>query len=332
MEVLSKIMQSEEGFKLRFPYKPLNWVAGLDTDYEFEVDGFQGLMRAEKPYLVIEIHPFSTEQEAIDFIPRIWDALARMAVERGNSFVANMTTGDVTYATDPIKAAENLSKIFGISNTEPVHGLVNGDVPIVFPVGKNIRKLKVGEPNVTVTSPAEIYAPAFVSMLSQFKGGTAYNDERLHTAIDLLCGIQQENSLRAKFLTCVIALEVLAIKLPKHAIVQELLDELGAKVVGIITDYDSHSDEYHALESLQREVLFRKEASLRSSIRRLVLDGLSDLPDDELNARAKEMVLAYDVRGALAHDGIVPEPELHKAYGIANGVLLDILKRRLNIA
>lgn len=331
MEELPRIMNSDEGFELRFPYKPLHWVTGLDADYEFEVDGLQGLIRAEKPFLVVKLRSFSAEQEALDFIPRIWDALARLAVERGSGFVADMTTDNVTYAADPDKAAENLSKSFGVPNTGPVHGIVNGNLPSVIPLGKTIRTLKAGELTATVTSSAEMYAPAFVSALSQSKGGAIYNDERLHTAIDLLCDIQREVSLRSKFLTCVIALEVLSTRLRKHAVVQELLDELDVKVKRKIKDYDSKSDEYHALESLQRELLYRREASLRSSIRRLVLDGLSDLPDNELQARIKDVVWAYDIRGSLVHDGVVPENDLHNANRIAYEVLTDLLKRRLGI-
>lgn len=324
-------MNSDEGFELRFPYKPLHWVTGLDADYEFEVDGLQGLIRAEKPYLVVKLRPFSTEQDALDSIPRIWGALAQLAVELGSGFIADMTTDSVTYTDDPDKAAESLSKSFGVPNTGPVHGIVNGNLPSVIPLGKTIRTLKAGELTAAVTSSAEMYAPAFVSALSLSKGEIIYNNERLHTAIDLLCDIQREISLRSKFLTCVIALEVLSTRLKKHATVQQLLDELDSKVKAQIGDCDSKSDEYEALESLQRELVYKREASLRSSMRRLMLDGLSDLPENELRARAKEVVWAYDIRGSLVHDGVVPETKLHKAHDIAYKALIDLLKRKMGI-
>lgn len=322
-------MSHEHGYELRFPFRPLHWVTGFERDYEFEVDGHQGLIRDEKPYLVIKVRSFATEQEAQDFMPRIWDALAWVAIELRTGFIADMTTDSVTYAADPEIAAKNLSKNFDLPNTGPVHGIVNGHLPSVLPLGKTIRTLKMGEATATVTWSADKYAPAFAHALNQTKAGTLYNDERLHTAIDLLCDIQRESSVRSKFLTCIIALEVLSTPLKKHAVVQQLLDELDARVEEQIKIYDSKSDEYHALESMRRELLYRREASLRSSIRKLVLDGLGDLLESEVEARAKEVVRAYDVRGRLVHDGVVPENELHQAYDAAYEALLDLLKRKL---
>ena len=61
----------------------------------------------------------------------------------------------------------------------------------------------------------------------------------------------------------------------KHEIAQYLLDELNEKVENQMLLYEHNSDEYSTLKSIQRELVFRREASLRSSIRKLMLGGLA---------------------------------------------------------
>jgi hypothetical protein len=204
-------------------------------------------------------------------------------------------------------------------------------MPSVIPIGKNIRTLKVGEITVTVTYSAEKYAPALAKALSQTNIGILYSDEKLRTAIELLSDSQRESSVRSKFLTCIIALEVLSNPVMKHAVARWLLDDLNARIEEQLRPYGDDSDERHALESLQRELIFRREASLRSSIRKLILDSLKDLSENDLIARSKEVVWAYDVRGNLVHDGTVPATDLHRAYDIAYQTLIDLLVRKIGI-
>ena len=63
---------------------------------------------------------------------------------------------------------------------------------------------------------AEKYTPALVSALSNPSPTTLYHDEKTRTAIGLFSDIQRETFPRSRFLTCIIALEVLASPLRKH--------------------------------------------------------------------------------------------------------------------
>jgi hypothetical protein len=324
-------MMSESNYALRFPFKPLHWVTGLETEYEFVVEGLQCRLLADKPHLVMKVQPFATEQEALAYIPRLWGALAWTSVELRTGFIVEMQTDAVTYYKDPLEAARNFEKSFGLSNQEPVHGMISGDMPGVIPIGKNIRTLKGGDISGTVTYSMVKYAPALAKAMSQANIGTLYGDEKLRTAIELLSDAQRENSIRSKFLTCIIALEVLANPVMKHAVVQRLLNDLNAKIEEELPIYDAQSDEHHALKSLQRELVFRREASLRSSVRKLVLDGLKDLSENERITRSKDVVWAYNLRGRLVHDGKVPTDDLHRAHDIAYQILIDLLAREIGI-
>lgn len=324
-------MLPENNYALRFPFKPLHWVTGLETAYKIRVDGLQGRLVDEKPYLVVQVQPFSTEQEALAYLPRLWGALACLSVELRTGFIAETSVDSVTYAEDPIAVAANLEQSLGIPNKGPVHGIANGHLPSVIPIGKNIRMGKVGEPTISVTLPAEKYAPAFEKALRQPNIETLYSDAKLRTAIELLSDTQRANSMKSKFLTCIIALEVLTEPIEKHAVAQSLLDDLDARIKQQLPSYAKDSDEHHALESLQRELIFRREASVRSSIRQLILDGLNDLSESARNARSTEVVKAYDLRSRLVHDGTVPPTDLVRAYKVAYQTLLDLLARKIVI-
>lgn len=322
-------MISENNYALRFPFKPLHWVTGLETNYEFTVGDLQCFLLAEKPHLVIKVQPFSTEQEALAYIPRLWGALAWISVELRTGFVVETQVDSVTHVEDPAQAATNIEKSLGLPNRGPVHGVVNGHMPSVIPIGKNIRAFKIGEATLTVSYSAEKYAPALARAIGQPNIETLYTDEKLRTAIELLSDAQREISVRSKFLTFIIALEVLATPTVKHVVAQRLLDDFNSRIEEQLITYSVSSDERHALESLQRELVFRREASLRSSIRKLILDGLKDLPGDNLSMRGKEVVWAYDLRGTLVHDGTVPTADLHRAHEIVYQALIDLLARKL---
>jgi hypothetical protein len=128
------------------------------------------------------------------------------------------------------------------------------------------------------------------------------------------------------------SLEVLTQPSPKHAIAQELLDKFEAEVNDEIARYSKDSDEWESLYSLRREIAFRRESSLRSRIRTLVLSSLSFLPPHDLSQKAKEAVWAYDQRSALVHDGSLPDEILAKAYELAKRTLVDVLRARAAVS
>ncbi len=101
-------------FFLRFPFKPLNWVNDLESSYEFSIGEYQYSIRAHKPYLILKVQPFSTEEEALSFLPRLWGALAVISIDLRTGFFVEMQPDKIFYAEDPIQAAENLSKTFGL--------------------------------------------------------------------------------------------------------------------------------------------------------------------------------------------------------------------------
>jgi hypothetical protein len=239
-----------------------------------------------------------------------------------------MELDSIVFSEDPEKAGENLRSQFGIPKEGPVHGLVNGNFPAVLPIGKVIKFVTANDATFIVTDPAGRILPLLQEGL-QSTGATLYEHERFRTALELFCDEAREGSLRSRFLTLVMALEVLAVPTGKHPIAQRLLDDLERQVLVAMEKHDEGSDEREALESLQRELLFRRQTSLRSRVRQLVLDGLPDLAKEARRERAREVAWAYDLRGKLVHEGRVEKTDLTRAHEIARREVRALLSARL---
>jgi Apea-like HEPN len=322
---------SNPEFALRFPFRPMHWVDGVEESIQFRKDEMEVSLSASPPYLVLRAQPFDSEEAAISFLPRLWGAVAWMAVRVGTGFIAEMEIDSVAYTDDPERAAENLNKSMGLPNRGPVHGIVNGNFPSVLPLGKNIRFITAGDVSVSQTLSRGLVEGPLNEGLQAPGASELYGDERLRTAIELFCDSHRESSVRSKFLTLAMAIEVLTQPAAKHVVAQELLDTLQELVTRGLAAHAVDSEEWHALDSLQRELLFRRDNSIRSRVRTLVSTALSKVPDAERSQLARDAVWVYDLRGALVHDGTVPKNELSRGYGLARSVIMQLLTARMQL-
>lgn len=318
-------------YRLRFPFKPIHWIKDFDEPVEFGVaTDLRARVRTEAPYVVIDIEAFPSEDAALAYAPRVWNCLGYMAVQMNTGFFVDMTPSKVDLVDDPEKTARELERSMGVLYTGPVHGWVDSQFPAAVPIGLNIRTTKFGTMTGSVTWPKDVYVAALARNLNSVLSAQPYDNRRLRLAIELFSQSQREVSMRSRFLTLVIALEVLAEPSEKHPNVVALLSEFAVKVKTALDHYPKDSDEYHALQSLHRDALFRKRDSLRSSLRRLVLDSLAHEPEPIRVARSKEMVDAYDLRGKLVHEGELSTTELNTAHDIAWRTLLWVLAAKLS--
>ena len=320
------------GYELRFPFRPTHPFSDVAAGVTFECGELTVGLTWSPPEAVLRIGPFANHEDAEAFLPRVWGALAWTAVTRGTGFTAEMTWSHLTFPEDPLQAAANVARSFGLpAPTEPLHALGDGGRPCVIPTGKNYRFLGMGDAKATVAESHALFCAPLVQALTSPLAENLYLDERLRTAVQLFSDSHREMSGRSRFLTYVIALEVLTQPLQKHPIALRLLDVFEEDLVRHASRYHTDSDEGHAIEALKKEIVFRREMSLRSRIRRLVLDTLGDLSPDEQTRRARDAVWAYDLRSTLVHDGTVPSEELDEASAIARRTLLDVLRRRVGL-
>jgi hypothetical protein len=149
--------------------------------------------------------------------------------------------------------------------------------------------------------------------------------EKLRTALELYGSHFHERQARIRFLLLVIALEALASPTPRPRIALDLVTKWQEELTAAQARYANSSAEYAALDALGRELLYRRDDSIRSQIRALAQRAVEPKnPDAEQFSRRAAAV--YDKRSSLVHDGFLPAEELAPAEAEAREVLEIVLR------
>jgi hypothetical protein len=123
-------------------------------------------------------------------------------------------------------------------------------------------------------------------------------------------------------------LEALAERKARPTSIVQLLGEFGEKLDILEKNLSSKPEELAALESLKRELIFRKEDSIRSTIRSLVLNTLSASGATDTEVVAEEAVEAYDKRSTLLHKGSLPHGEVQRTIGSLQHIVERVIREK----
>ena len=321
---------TESFYTLRFPFQldPRRDIANLHAPCEREIDGLLFRFERQGKFYVLTVSGLPSEEAAKAYVTRIYAGLMWVLLHHGTSFNAELDFAKVVYTADPQEAADNLYRNFGLPNEEGVDGLVDGNFPSVYLSNKQIRFITVNPVNLVMGTHVDQFYSRLAEGISIPHCAEIITDDKLKTALDLYAAYFYEHSANARFLTLVMALETLTDSQPKPPFVLEILDQWKQHVEQLKEDLQSESNEYEALEALERELLFRREASLRSQIRSLVHRTLEDAGNPDAQALARQAVRVYDKRSTLVHDGTLPERELGQAESDAKRIVEMVLKAR----
>ena len=303
-------------------------ITGIDTPVEVALGGRRATFVLQHRNLIVRIADFATESEAEAFLPRLRAGLWNIALVRNVPFILEHGRGDITYADDPMQAGKNLARSFGLADDSPVHGLGNSGGYTVFRTDQNIKFFAGGEASGYVSSPFDVLAPLFVEAVSTCEDGVI-SETKTATAISLYLGQFLETSMRARLLTLMMVLEVLAPDLPKHESAVAMLEKMTFDIDKRLRE-DINEEERFALESLQREFDFRKETSIRRRIRELVTTG-AGLAHADRNQLAREVVRAYDLRGRIVHTGVASDDDVYAAHDTNFHTVKALLRGRLGL-
>jgi hypothetical protein len=133
--------------------------------------------------------------------------------------------------------------------------------------------------------------------------------DKLQTALELYGSHFSEPGAKTRFLLLVMAMEVLAAPTLKHAAALRLLDKWQAELTEEKERFAESTPEFVALAALERELLFRREDSIRSQVRHL-MSRVSTFDLSNPGDLAKRAVKVYDKRSMLVHDGTLPSADL----------------------
>lgn len=316
-------------FTLRVAVKTLGEdpVAGLEPNSGFQVGVVRVAINQKGRYLILKAGNFATELDAEKFLPRLKLGLWNLALQYNVSFISDFEKREITRSIDPIKAGQNLAINFGLPDIGPVHGLADEGGFAIFPSKENIRFFGMGDASGRSSTQMSDVVRVLAEGIEHFEPSNNSIDDAFCTALDLYLSQFQEVSIRARFLTLMMALEVLAPITEKHTVTQKLLLELNQRI-DIEKSCCPDEDARDALDALQHELKFRKETSIRRRVRRLILDE-TILEKEEKETLARKVVRAYDLRGKLAHTGFVNLSDLYEAHDIVFNAVKLILQTRL---
>jgi hypothetical protein len=130
-----------------------------------------------------------------------------------------------------------------------------------------------------------------------------FSDFRFRTAVDLYAEAPFEGKDSTRLIILATALEVLAPPTPKHQVAIQLLLGWQREAEVLAVTFAPDSEEAAALEALRRELLVRRDASIRMRIRHFVRSTLETASVADAQTIATKAVEAYDARSSLVHDG-----------------------------
>lgn len=255
---------------------------------------------------------FTNESDAQEFIPKLYAGLMWALLHQGLSPEATLEPQPMFYSDDPVQAARNLSKSFDLQATR-VDSLVDASRPAIYLSGKEIRIITTG--NITLLQGFNSEQSLdFICHAAAFPNADrAVSDGKLSVALDLYNSFFREASQNARFLTLAMALEALAPEEFKPAEIVSLVEEWMATVQTHMEGLRPGNEEWAGYESLQKELGFRREVSIRKKIRTLVHNTLSHHGDADAEDISNHAVHLYDKRGKLVHDGFLPDDDLRDA-------------------
>lgn len=308
-------------------------ITGLSEPQSLNVGPIVVQVKQRWPYLIFLAGEFESESAAEGFLPSLRRGLYNVALEHNISFNSVFLRRDIASTDDPVAAANNLAKSFGspISEAlEPVHGLSDEEGYVIFRSGKNIRFLAFGDVTLRISTSWPSVAESLVLGFAARKGNEELEETKVATALELYLASFYETSIRARFLTLITCLEVLAPTVARSHTVSSLLSDFVSQTeeAGRCAADDEIRTE---LESLARELKYRREISIRQRVRKLVQKGTPlSLPEGE--DLAKLVVKAYDFRSVMVHQGSGHDDDLRVHFDICLLAVKLILKNRLRLS
>ncbi len=317
-------------YTLRFPFLLTNNTAinNLESPITREFKGLTITLEFNKPYYLLIIKGFKSESAAKAYKNNLSIGLNWTTLNCNLGFEDESEFDEVYFPPDPFKTAEVWKTQFGLDKGQRIDCIINGNLPSVYPTKSVIGIMTGGNVSAIIGKNPD-------SILENLLEGLSISlsieniDVKLKIAIDIYNGHFFEQSNQARFLSLIMALESIAPHNHKHQIAQKLIDSWIKDLNQKIAMLEKNSEEYHSLESLQKEINFRREASLRSQIRSLVLDTLNEDNNHLAAEYAKKAVKSYDIRSILVHDGIIDTKILEEALTDTKEIVLLVLKSRL---
>lgn len=311
---------------LQFPFRPQSTITRLNDLSVVIPPPLRARLFSRQSYVVLEICGFDSPADATAFIPAVWAALRWVLIDGGINTTFDLASNDIVWAEDPIQAAINRSTSWNVPNVGPVHGIAQTDgAPIVFREGQNIDFVSNAGMSGTTIFPLNLFLPSFSEALCRPGAGALIEDCRFKLATDLYSAFYFAATSESRLVTLGMVLEVIADPAIKHRAALELIDRWKHELQQQKLVYTEDEDATHALESLERELLVRQEASIRGRIRSTARRLSSYLQSTDSEEVERNAVATYDARSTLVHHGQLDRQDISECVAIGQHVVRLLL-------
>jgi hypothetical protein len=319
-------------YTLLFPFELKSGEALTDLLVDRKLGNLSLTLERQSHKYVLRVEGFKSEQEARDYVNHLWAAFAWLLVNAndGMPFNASLEFGHAYYPPDPKIAAENVAWAYGgtVKEGEVIDVSMDGDLPSVYRTDQKIKRTFGGKVRFKRTRNVE----NFVSTLEQLSTtdiSSIVKQPKLKLALELYNAFFYEKSDNAKFITLIMVLEALTTEPEKHKVALELIDKWREELNTERGKYDSNTTQHESLTALERELLFRRKASLTSQIRVVVIDALDAEDSGKALDYAKQSVKSYNLRSTLVHEGSLSPNLLSSTIEKTKIVVQEVLKAKL---
>lgn len=308
-------------FTLRQPFyvAPGKQVDGYDADSTC-IDGRSYRFLYEAPLHIVLVDGFRDEDAALTYRPRLLTSLYWASVDRDLGISFEPEIGRVLYPDDPEAAGRNIAAQKKSAPRRIEAAIANSHFACAYRTDTEnyMSKMRVGGCSVVSGTPLAAFKASLAAGIPRLKAGVE-DDSRLSTALALFSARLEEHSLNARFITLVMALEVLAETGERPPVAKDLIKECCE----VLARHRKQAapEEIASIESLEGAVRQLKRSSITSGICAVVARVL---PDEE--KRVREI---YKLRSTLVHEGDASEREVAKAFADATRIVAAVLKSRM---
>lgn len=284
---------------------------GADSPMTFSVGSRSVELTVEGREVVFVVRGIVDRVEAETWLSRLRRACLWAMLQCQTSFVAETSLDEVTFYENWREERDRPRTIVGKEYPEGLDGLADFSKPHLFPDGARLARFKMGTPSLELGTPGGRFVAEVARGAALSPNGSL--PERLETALALFAAADHEVSASARFLTRVMALEAMVIPRLKHdavvGMVERWVAEIGERLAA-----DPSDGERASLLSLQGQVAYLREESIKSGIRALVLQSLARSDPANAEAEEREASRLYDARSRLVHDGALRSDALAWAH------------------
>lgn len=315
-------------YTLRLPFELPEGYQITDTDEPIQFGEFEFKVKKETRLYTLVIDGFTSEEQAKQFLINSWSGLTWVLLNCGLASKWKAEPQNITYSKDPAQGAKNLSKSFNMEIEGEVDGLIDGSRIAIFKTKSNFKTITGGNVNIISGTNSKRFFEFFFKGMESTKPRDGYGHKKLGIALELYSAFFSEATPNARFLTLVMVLESLAESEKRPKAVIDTLENFGYQIEEIEKNYSDDSIEKVSFESLKRELVFRKEDSIRKQIRSLVFNTLSINGDSDALEMSKQALKVYDKRSTLVHEGSIPSDELGNVSADARNIVERVLRAK----